>query len=389
MEKQLITRWFLGSNSVRGFCSLYDGYCRGEGDFLRVIKGGPGCGKSSFMRRIGEAASGKGLDVEYIHCSGDPDSLDGVYIPALRLGYADGTSPHIMDPACFGATGDYLNLGAFCDCARSRGAAAQLEGLTAAYKAHYARAYSLLAAAGAAATGPAGAYLAAGDREAAARRARSMAGRELPRAAKGAERGRAARRFLGGVTCKGRVFCTETLPALCARVYRLEGRFGLAPAFMEAMAEEALSRGLDVLLCPHPLLPDTLEAMAIPALGLGFVADLGDGTALPETCRCLHLDRLSAAAEDRAARRALKAEARMTGGLCEMAVLSLAAAKALHDELEAVYRPFVDFTGLTDAGEPRDSAARSRLKRAAPRRPARGAGKLPLINAPGLWYAGV
>ena len=173
MEKQLITRWFLGSNSVRGFCSLYDGYCRGEGDFLRVIKGGPGCGKSSFMRRIGEAASGKGLDVEYIHCSGDPDSLDGVYIPALRLGYADGTSPHIMDPVCFGATGDYLNLGAFCDCARSRGAAAQLEGLTAAYKAHYARAYSLLAAAGAAATGPAGAYLAAGDREAAARRARS------------------------------------------------------------------------------------------------------------------------------------------------------------------------------------------------------------------------
>ena len=53
--------------------------------------------------------------------------------------------------------------------------------------------------------------------------------------------------------------------------------------------------------------------------------------------------------QDRAARRALKAEARMTGGLCEMAVLSLAAAKALHDELEAVYRPVVDFTGLTDA----------------------------------------
>lgn len=349
MEKQLITRWFLGSNSGDGFCSLYDGYCRGEGDFLRVIKGGPGCGKSSFMRRIGEAAADKGLDVEYIHCSGDPDSLDGVYIPALRLGYADGTSPHIMDPACFGATGDYLNLGAFCDCARARGAAAQLEALTGAYRAHYARAYSLLSAAAAAATGPAGAYLAAGDREAAAKRARSMAGRELPRSSKSAGRGRAARRFLGGATCKGRVFCTETLPAFCERIYRLEGRFGLASVFMETMAEEALARGLDVLLCPHWLLPGTLEAMAIPDLGLGFVADLRDGTALPETCRCLHLDQLPAVAEDRSVRRALKAEARMTEGLCDMAVLSLAAAKALHDELEAVYRPFVDFTGLTDA----------------------------------------
>ena len=104
MEKQQITRWFLGANSGNGFSSLYEGFCRGDGDFLRVIKGGPGCGKSTFMRRIGEAAEARGLEVEYILCSGDPDSLDGVYIPALRLGYADGTAPHIMDPECFGAS---------------------------------------------------------------------------------------------------------------------------------------------------------------------------------------------------------------------------------------------------------------------------------------------
>ena len=139
MEKQQTTRWFLGANSAEGFRSLYEDFCRGEGDFLRIIKGGPGCGKSSFMRHIGEAAEKKGLEVEYILCSGDPDSLDGVYIPALRLGYADGTAPHILDPACFGAGGDDPNLGAFCDTARSRGEAARLEGLTAAYRAHYAR----------------------------------------------------------------------------------------------------------------------------------------------------------------------------------------------------------------------------------------------------------
>ena len=130
MEKQQTTRWFLGANSAEGFRSLYEDFCRGEGDFLRIIKGGPGCGKSSFMRHIGEAAEKKGLEVEYILCSGDPDSLDGVYIPALRLGYADGTAPHILDPACFGAGGDYLNLGAFCDTARSRGEAARLEAVS-------------------------------------------------------------------------------------------------------------------------------------------------------------------------------------------------------------------------------------------------------------------
>ena len=56
MEKQQITRWFLGANSGNGFSSLYEGFCRGDGDFLRVIKGGPGCGKSSFMKTIGRAA---------------------------------------------------------------------------------------------------------------------------------------------------------------------------------------------------------------------------------------------------------------------------------------------------------------------------------------------
>ena len=55
MENNRIV-WFLGSNSEHGFHSLYDGFCAGDGDFLRVIKGGPGTGKSSFMRAIGRAA---------------------------------------------------------------------------------------------------------------------------------------------------------------------------------------------------------------------------------------------------------------------------------------------------------------------------------------------
>ncbi|MCQ2420706.1 MAG: hypothetical protein MJ118_06190, partial [Clostridia bacterium] len=74
---------FLGANTAKGFYSLYDSFCSGPDDFLWVLKGGPGCGKSSFMRKIGKAAEDAGLDVEYVICSGDPDSLDGIYIPQL------------------------------------------------------------------------------------------------------------------------------------------------------------------------------------------------------------------------------------------------------------------------------------------------------------------
>ena len=66
------TYFFLGANSREGFYSLYDSFVNvRKDDFLWLIKGGPGCGKSSFMRRIGKAAETKGLDVEYIRCSGD------------------------------------------------------------------------------------------------------------------------------------------------------------------------------------------------------------------------------------------------------------------------------------------------------------------------------
>lgn len=81
-----VTRYFLGGNTASGFVSFYGQFCRGPEDFLWVIKGGPGCGKSSFMKTIGKAAENAGLDVEYVLCSGDPDSVDGVYLPALHTG---------------------------------------------------------------------------------------------------------------------------------------------------------------------------------------------------------------------------------------------------------------------------------------------------------------
>lgn len=90
-----VTNFFVGANSGEGFRNLFsemvdlaDTY-----DFL-VLKGGPGVGKNTFMREIGRCAEEAGLAVEYLWCSGDPDSLDGVVIPELRSAVADGTSPH-------------------------------------------------------------------------------------------------------------------------------------------------------------------------------------------------------------------------------------------------------------------------------------------------------
>ena len=99
MEQKISRQFFLGANTGAGFVSLYPAFAAPEdGAFVWYIKGGPGNGKSTLMCRAAERAEEAGFAVESILCSGDPDSLDGIYIPEKKLGYVDATSL-----ACAGA----------------------------------------------------------------------------------------------------------------------------------------------------------------------------------------------------------------------------------------------------------------------------------------------
>ena len=92
----MTTHFFLGANSGQGFQNLFPSFCKPEDHYdLIVLKGGPGVGKSTMMRRIGKAMEERGEDVEYLYCSGDPNSLDGVHIPRVRTAIVDGTAPHV------------------------------------------------------------------------------------------------------------------------------------------------------------------------------------------------------------------------------------------------------------------------------------------------------
>ena len=86
---------FLGANSPEGFVSRYDTlFSDPRIRELLILKGGPGCGKSTLMRRVSETAQGLGLKAWEILCSSDPDSLDGLILPEAGLAMVDGTAPH-------------------------------------------------------------------------------------------------------------------------------------------------------------------------------------------------------------------------------------------------------------------------------------------------------
>ena len=81
------TNFFLGANSAGGFQNLFPELMDPEDTCdLMILKGGPGVGKNTFMREIARTMEETGMDVEYLWCSGDPDSLDGVVFPQIRCG---------------------------------------------------------------------------------------------------------------------------------------------------------------------------------------------------------------------------------------------------------------------------------------------------------------
>ncbi|WP_026476232.1 ATPase [Alkaliphilus transvaalensis] len=93
--KGRIKRLFPGGNTSVGFFSYYQYVIDlKEANRLYLLKGGPGVGKSSLMKKIGHEMVERGYDIEFHHCSAGPEGVDAVVIPALKVAIIDGTSPH-------------------------------------------------------------------------------------------------------------------------------------------------------------------------------------------------------------------------------------------------------------------------------------------------------
>ena len=108
--------YFPGANTPEGFVSYYgDILSQNEACRIFCIKGGPGTGKSTLMKDIGSYYLQKGINVEFLKCSSDPASLDGLLVNDKNIAIIDGTSPHITDPVNPGAVDEIINLAEHLD----------------------------------------------------------------------------------------------------------------------------------------------------------------------------------------------------------------------------------------------------------------------------------
>lgn len=335
-----VTNFFLGANSGDGFQSLFRELEQAGAYDLMILKGGPGAGKSTFLRAVGAAMEQAGERTEYLLCSGDPDSLDGVIFPDMGCAAADGTAPHLLEPRYPAAVDRIVDLGRFYDLTAAKEARDEITALTEECRAAHARARRCMKTARQAELEALAPGARSFDADRAARRLEGVISRELPR--RGGEAGRTRRRFLGGLTSRGYVWRFDSVDALCPRVYELADRWELAGPLLERLRAAAAQRGWDTVACPAPEEPDRLEHLLIPSLGLAFVTSRPGMEYGKKPYRRIRLDAMTDARE-RGRERLLR---RMAAALRDEAAAALRDAASAHGRLEAVYNPYVDFDGV-------------------------------------------
>ena len=140
--------YFAASNSTTGFISYYEDVFRASRiGHVWAIKGGPGTGKSRFLRDVSKFGVECGWQCEYIYCSSDPDSLDAIVLTKEgREGIAllDATAPHLFEPITPGAREDIVNLGQFWNSEALAARRAEIEQLGCEKGEAYRRAYRYL-----------------------------------------------------------------------------------------------------------------------------------------------------------------------------------------------------------------------------------------------------
>ncbi len=339
------TAFFLGANTPKGFVSFFDElYNPYESTDAYIIKGGPGSGKSTFMKHIAEAFTEKDTDTEWIYCSSDPDSLDGLIVSEKDFSIADGTSPHVLEPKFPGCSENILNLGQFWNELVLKGSADKIRSLFVETSLYHRRSSRYLAAAGSLDNENRKIVSSDINRDKLDGFATRFLMRELPKV-KGRAPGRKSRRFLSGITPKGNIFFKNTVYTLCPRVLGVNDKDGVVSSLLcQRIADGAVKNGYDVICCHCPMHPDECEHVLIPEKGLAVIR-LHEAAADTDCSRVIHTKRFLCGKPD-IDRSLITLNSKLKAELIKESVKSLKKSKTTHDELEKIYIHAMDFGRL-------------------------------------------
>lgn len=330
--------YFAASNSKKGFYSYY-GECFDAPDIrhLYAIKGGPGTGKSHFLRAVSRYAQDLGWQCEYIYCSSDPESLDGIILSkeTEKIGLLDATAPHVYEPSRPGVREDIINLGDFWNVDLLVKRAEEIERLVLAKGTAYRKAYRYLAGMGEmeeikqSTVAP---YL----RKAALKRYAGKVTREIT-PGNGFSVHPALMRSVG---MRGEVGF-DTYFAQANSIFLVKDCRGAAQYLMAEILKIASEKQTPIRVSHDPILPERVDGIFFCDQKIAFVTDNGEPVEYPY--RKIFTHRFVDTAGFGAVRGAYNYAHRMSEALLDGAVEALAEARSIHFALEEIYMTAMDF----------------------------------------------
>lgn len=343
--KNLEKKYFLAANSAEGFVSYFgESYNPDDNWKVFIIKGGPGTGKSSFMKKVVKTAKEKGIENEVFPCSSDPDSLDAVIFPKKKIVIMDGTSPHTLDPTYPAVCETILNFGDFWQSDLLDKYSKDIIKITNQNKSLHKSAASYIKTAGALIEENLKIANSVTDKEKAEAFALNLCKKHLP---KKQQKPKEWIRFLSGITPKGVVSYNDTPLKTCENIVIIEDEFGsVSRIIMKTIRDYALNQGYEIISVKNGFLPSKLyDAVIIPKLSLCFLRECSL-FAIKSNTRRIHAKRFMDLNTLNKSREKIKSNKKVISELLTLASNTLSEAKAVHDKLEKFYIEAMDFNSL-------------------------------------------
>ena len=334
-------KFFLAANSADGFYSTFDkSYDVTDGWRAYIIKGGPGTGKSTLMKRLAKKAENRNIEYVLCPCSSDPDSLDAVIFPTIKRVIMDGTAPHTVDPKFPGICEEIINFGQFWNTDKLLLHHNEILNLTNKNSALHKLTALYIKTMGSVCKSSFSYALAATDIEKCINFAVKTAQKNIP-FKKGT--GKKWVRFLGGITPKGALYYTETVNNYKNKII-LNDNFGAASSIiLSAISDIAISRGHEIIVIKNALLPnDITDALLIPELSLCICREY-QNIKFESNTRRIHYGRFTDKVRLNSNKQKIQFGKKIHRRLLQSATETLANAKSTHDELEKFYINAMDF----------------------------------------------
>lgn len=335
--------YFGAANTSTGFFNLFGEIFSPEKlDKIFILKGGPGCGKSTTIRRISEKGSSLGYNVENIFCSSSPTSFDGVIIPELSIAVIDGTAPHTVDPVYPAVCETIINLGEAWDTEKAQEKSTEIRELTANKKAAYAKAYAYLSSCSGANSVIRGCMSHYVLENKLSRSAERLCSKLKIKQGDGNIR----KVFTDCNSALGKLHLS-TFENLSEIRYFIKDFGNIGSLYFRFLAQELTKRGADITVALDPLEPEYIVGIYIPALSVSFTVYDDDYALMLDrqqlTYKVINTARFCDTEKFRKQKTYYKYAEKSKKILFAGALRELENAGRLHDEIEKLYYAVTDY----------------------------------------------